>query len=758
MTASVRRHTLALALALPLVLGGVLRAQVDEPMKPKSKYRVGVCIDWKGGLPPNARRSLARSLVQRLRSEDAVEDVGLLNCSVETYGPWSGPGLEKDIICYAQITVPRRANRFAILMRFYYVRGDYNIILPDITDSGYGTTKLKRLFGRMFHENFPVEAIILRKSRKRVILNRGSDFSVGKRDYFTLLTKTTKWWDVFDQLSYQVSSCQEDSSVLTIPKEVDASRMEAYLDRIRTLQPGQMVIRRSGPEKGIYPTITNAYRIIWSGDNSPAYGARLMYAVGQKADVQHWRQGPQMLRRAVELPLPAGVPVFVKAVLRRGLKRIEGDPRFVERWEKRDVPTVLSLEPQQDTVKLKVIPENVTAYIHVKVDGRNVKERPIKLRWGTHRIQVRVSADERWFPWEKTVSVPVPGGELVVRLEQDYKEMALDQIRKYYSLRTKATAEEEGALEEDVADPTTLLLDIVSIMEQCPPSHPQYLRLRYTVSAVLTREGAYPEALLAMLNYRSGAGVAGRTGRDIHLVAGGNWAAQNAILPRRWAWDWFNRNSGAALDQLEIPSQLKLPSRAMGSKLSAEGMGKIYHYILGLLFYHYAHGSKSNQPYLGDPLDRCLCYLIAYHYLSQTNYPTLADQPFLNATLNLYSRYYIFRLLSETSPLIGKLSTKLSTVKDAYDKLRKKISQTQNPTILNRLRNQYGRVVFHMKLVEYHGHLRDRRAIVAKDFLRYAGRLEKSDAFEQADASARKNVQAMVKEVSKYEFDSGRVR
>ena len=507
MAASVRRPMLILACALLLASGGgALYGQVDGPMKPKSKYRVGVGVDWKGGMPPNAQRALERSLIERLRSEDAIEDVSLLNCKVETYGPWSGPGLEKDIICYARITVPRRANRFEILMRFYYVRGDYNIILPDITDSGYGTSMLKRVFGRLFHENFPVEAIILRKSRKRVILNRGSDFSIGKQDHFALLTKTTKWWDVFDQLSYQVNSSQEDSCVLAIPKDVDAARMEAYLDRIRTLQPGQMVIRRSGPEKGIYPTITNPFRIIWTGDNTPAYGARLMYAVGQKAEVQHWRQGPQMLSRTVELPLPAGVPVFVKAVLRRGLKRIEGDPKFVERWERRQAPFTLGLEPQQETVKLKVIPEDVTAYVHVKVDGRNVKERPLKLRWGTHRIQVRVSADERWFPWEKTVSVPVAGGELTVRLEQDYKEIVLDHIRKYYSLRTKTGGEEGGAIEEEAADPTTLLLDTVSTMERCPPNHPQFLRLRYTVSAVLTREGAYPEALLCMLSPRSGRG------------------------------------------------------------------------------------------------------------------------------------------------------------------------------------------------------------------------------------------------------------
>ena len=721
------------------------RAQEGEdPLKPKDRYRVGVCFDWEGGISSAGQKDLARTLLNILRREDAVSDVMELDYSLRTYGPWPGPGLDNDFICFTRITFAGRSNKFTIMMRFYYVRGDYNIILPDVTRTGYGRYKLRGLFAQVFRANFPVEALILRKSGQRIVLSRGSDAAIRRGDRFTTLSQTTKWWDVFGQPTFEALYVDENSCMVSIPRDTSVDDREQYIARTARLQPSQLMIRRNH-DRGVYRADTNSYRIVWNDDRSPAHGARIMYALGRPDEVNEWQTGAQLLRQTVSLSLPAGVPVSVKAVLRRGEQVIEGKPAFIDRWAERTQTITLGLDPQYQQVNVKLLPEDVLPF--VKVNGRGRKDRPLKLRWGTHSIEVVASAGGNWFPWREMVTVPVRNGILEVRLQRDYKEEIIDKIRAYYSQDKAAMARDE-MFDEDVVDRNVLLIQAVSLMEQCPLNHPQFLSLRYTIASVLTREGYYPEALLTMLNYNAGSGLGGVGGSELRIVERGNWATNNVRLPRKWAWEWFIANPLSPLDRIGVDERLRLPVIALDSRLSAEDNGKIYNYLLGMLFYRYAHGAKTGQAYLPQTLDRCLAYLIALNYLSQTNYPTLPQEPFLNLTLNFYSKYYIFRLLDEISPLITDLSQRAAEVRREYERLRKSTKGDVTATEEQRLKRQQARLLLQMNLIDYHSKLTKRHRAIAAEFLRYCDRLRKQEDYRNIDEKTRRSLELKRKEVA----------
>jgi len=752
MTASPAIRLAATAIALA-VLAAPLRAQDEDLSQPKAKYTAGVCFDWKCGVSPARQTALAASLMDLLKQVDGLASATALDYRLDTYGPWPGPGLDKDFICYTCVTFSGASNQFSILMRFYYTRGDSNIILPDIEASDYGEARLRALFLRLFQANFPVEAQLVRKRDSRAVLSRGSDSSVNTKDLFTPVTKTTEWWDIFSQPAYEVISVAETSSVMTVPTSAAPGAREALAARMDALQPGQLLIRRNN-DPGIYRTETNTFRIAWTDDHSPAAGARILYALGREDRPKNWSEGPQLLRDNVQISLPAGVPVSIKAVLRRGDNLIEGKPRFIERWGPLSASEELGLEPQYQDVELAVIPDDVLPQI--KIDGREVREKPLRLRWGTHSLEIKASADASWFPYTDTITVPVPGNRLAVSLQRDFKDAVLDKLSSYYSASTSSAAQFNAeTLEDEVVDREVLLLQAAALMESCPPNHPQFLNVRYTLAACLTREGHYPEALLAMLNYNAAEGIGGAAGKDIRIVERGAWSVNNVRLPRKWAWDWYEKNTTTPLDRVELDPALRLPASAIADRLSAEDNSKIYNYLVGVLFYHYARGPKTGQPYLSDPLDRCLAYLIAYRYLDQGNFPTLAEEPYLYTTLNFYSKAYLLSLLRDLGPLVSNINQRAQEVRRDYDQLRKSLATGADGVMADRVRREYSRLVFQMNLLEFHAQLTRRQAELAREFVQYYNRLQKSEVYQTIDPETRKDLDQTCKEIAKIDTVGG---
>ncbi|HRU06029.1 MAG TPA: hypothetical protein P5137_09675 [Candidatus Brocadiia bacterium] len=752
MTASPAIRLAATAIAMA-VLAAPLRAQDEDITQPKAKYNAGVCFEWKGGVSPARQNALAASLMALLKQVDGLASATPLDYRLDTYGPWPGPGLDKDFICYTCVTFSGASSQFTLLMRFYYTRGDSNIILPDIETTDYGEARLRSHFLRLFQANFPVEAQIVRKRDSRAVLSRGSDSSISAKDLFTPVTQSTEWWDVFSQPAYEVISVSETSSVMTVPATAAPGAREALAARLDALQPGQLLIRRNN-DPGVYRTETNTFRIAWTDDHSPASGARIVYALGREGQAKNWTEGPQLLRDTVQLSLPAGVPVSIKAVLRRGDNLIEGKPRFIERWGPLSAAEELGLDPQYQNVDFAVVPDDVLPQI--KIDGREVRERPLRLRWGTHSLEVKASADANWFPYTDTITVPVPSGRLTVNLQRDYKDAILDKLSAYYSAASSSAAQFNAeTLEEEVVDRDILLIQAVSLMETCAPNHPQFLNVRYTLASCLTREGHYPEALLAMLNYNAGEGIGGAAGKDIRIVERGAWSVNNVRLPRKWAWDWYEKNTSTPLDRIELDPALRLPSLAITDRLSAEDTSKIYNYLLGTLFYHYARGPKTGQPYLSDPLDRCLAYLIAYRLLDQSNFPTLAEEPYLYPTLNFYSKAYLLSLLRDLGPLVSNINQRSQEVRREYDQLRKSLSGSPDGVMADRVRREYSRLVFQMNLLEFHAQLTRRQTELAKEFVQYYNRLQKSDVYQTIDAQTRKDLDQTCKEIAKIDTVGG---
>ena len=730
---------LAGALVLLAAVGSLARAQEAGGDKPKDAYDIVLCFDIEGSLRPAERKQLREQFERLVKQEDLTKSVEVVDYELPTYGPWPGPGTERDVICYTRIIAGGGARKFTMTMRFYYVRGKYNIILPDVTVADYGRPRLVNQFATLFRYNFPVEAQVLQKKGRSISLSRGSYATVRRGDWFVPVTSGDKWWDVFGQRAFQVGAVGDNSSVAGIPPDVTQDGAEAYLAALDRLATGQFVIRRNHHE-GEYLKDTNSFRVIWEDDRSPVTGARLVYALGPEGDKGDWIEGPQLLDQSVALALPRGVPVTVKPILKRGQFPIDGQERFVERWTRLPVAeTVLKMKPQFQDVTIGVIPDDVLPF--VKVDGEGRRDMPLRLRWGTHRVEVVASAGEKWFPWRDTVSVPVPDGRFVVRLERDYKEDILDQLRNYYA------AEEEAAFDPDrpaVTDRGVFLVEAVRMMEQCSTRHPQFLEVRYTVASVLAREGHVPEAIMTMTNYRTAAGL-GR--EDVCIVERGSFSPENANLPRKWMWDWYVAHPGAAVDKVALADDLMLQVRALGGQLSAEDNVKINRYLLGLLFHDYAAGGEGRQ-YLSSDLDRALAYMLSYGYLNQGNWPTLGADRALNMSLTLFSSYHTFRALDGISAIVEKLKPAYEVKRREKQELQAQLNEGLGEREAQRLRRRIAGVDLHLDLVNKHMELNRARSRAAEDFMNYVRRLKRSEAFAGLDKAQQKQINALETEVA----------
>jgi len=422
---------------------------------------------------------------------------------------------------------------------------------------------------------------------------------------------------------------------------------------------------------------------------------------------------------------------------------IEGKEQFIERWGVlARGATTLVIQPQYQEVALAVIPANVLPM--VKVDGRDRPERPLRLRWGMHRFEVQAGAGGAWFPFRDNISIPVPDGRLEIRLQQDYRDQVVAKLRSYYD---KGDVLEIHPDAPEAADRTVALVEAVEIMENCPPNHPQFLELRYTVASVLAREGYVPEAVMTLMDYQAGTGLAGAMEEEVRIVVRGAFSSFNPKLPRTWMWQWFNDNPLSSIDKLDLPDRITLPSRAKGGELSAEDTGKVYRYLLGVLLYQYAKGKPTGEQYLASDLDRALAYLVAYHYLSEHNWPSLGRDPFLNETLSFYSLYYSFRTLDELCPLVSRVSSDYDAAQKDLKRLLDKMREGGSGRITERVKRERGKLLLKINLAKKHSQLTGERARLGNEFLRRCKRLKAGHVFTETTDAARREVVALEKEV-----------
>ena len=398
--------------AVALVLLGVLaltataaRGQEQGPLAPRKQYLVGLYfkIDGVRAMSPAARKRFIRPLVQSVKHESMVnrDDVSVdANFDLDGYGKWRAAD-DRDFICYAHIIITGD-NTYQLLMRFYYVRGRHNVILPDIKWSGT-EHKLQRNFAEIFRRNFPIEALITERHDDGLSLSRGSDASIAKDDRFVPLTPAERWWEVFAQKSMKVTAVDDDYASVAFPETLQDEALEDYAGR---LQKGQLLIRCShDKDNAAYQTHRNRFRIIWKDTGKRIDGARVRFLLGPKPDKPNpwkWQPSAQQLQREdVALDLPRGVPVTIIPELSRGARYIHGDMKSIESWGKLTAEdTILTLGTRQEEVKLVVIPAR--ARVNVKVDGKTRPERPLMLRWGTHRIEVEEKGSHRkrrWMDW-----------------------------------------------------------------------------------------------------------------------------------------------------------------------------------------------------------------------------------------------------------------------------------------------------------------------------------------------------------------------
>ena len=774
MGASVRRRlVVSAAFVLVLVCGhGVLRAQ-GAATKPRQEYKVGLCLNWKTSMGKKQVKVLAEALRTLLEDEeDLLSEVNELQAQSPPYGPWPRAGLDNDVICYADIDFS--GDEFTILMRFYYVREGRRIVLPDITTKGNGVGNLKKQLLKMFHENFPVEAIVSRKATNAINLNRGTNNAIAKNDRFILLKKTADWWQVFDALQFRIWVADDDYSVMTIPPKTSEDTRKRYAEEIENIQVDrQIAIRRSGDPRvwgPVYPKVTNTFRIVWD-DKSPARGARLWYAIGGKGTDRaklKWNRGPQMFRDTVPIELPAGVPVWIKAVVTGPKKPIESrDPVTMDRWEPRDEVATLTLPSSMQKVWVKVTPESVAQYV-LRVDGKRKKlamgkrnkdddgEAPyVMLRWGSRRMEARASSFrmKQWFPWTQQVKIPLSPDTLTIAFQPDYKDLLLGKLRKYIQLKSGKTPDDRGW--NEAAGPAQirmLLVDAARIMEECPPlRHRQFLSIRYTVARALAGAGFNAHAVMAMLDYTA---VRTRAGTGISIVTPTGFSNRSAKMPLVWLWDRYQeeamtkiaQNQDVPLSDIRLSRGLTLRIPALGRRLPAGANQTVYECLLGYLFYKLAseHGSSG----IGTTLDRCLCYIAAYNYLNQNSYPTLPGQPFLHETLNLYGHYYLYTILKEISPLLESLAKKWAADHTMYAAL---VKEAKTAPLDRRQANRLAQLHFKRWLITqfYKKCQPDERRRIKRNIKRIIDAIRLSDAYVQIGPQAKANIEKIYIEATR---------
>jgi hypothetical protein len=206
------------------------------------------------------------------------------------------------------------------------------------------------------------------------------------------------------------------------------------------------------------------------------------------------------------------------------------------------------------------------------------------------------------------------------------------------------------------------------------------------------------------------------------------------------------------LKNLDLPEEVKFRIRAKGGDLSAEDVRRIYDYILGMLFFQYA----DSKQFQGDAVQRSLCYMVAYNYLNQRHYPSLANKPFLNPTLNLYGPYYLYKLCLKLDPLLGQIKGDKSAMARDMEALKRR-EETAGDRESMRITYDQARIYFQASLIEFRHEIKRTIRDQASRFINYYdNQYLKSNYVEEIDEKTRTELAQMRKEFDEVKVEDTR--